>query len=56
MLSPYYKILSNYFSNNKKKISIDTAKNYFVGEDNSQKEVKIPEDRQLFVIVPKKKD
>jgi hypothetical protein len=54
MLSPYYKIISNYFSNNKKEITLDTARNYFVGKDDSLKEVKIPEDRQLFVILPKK--
>ncbi|MCA5005649.1 hypothetical protein [Sphingobacterium bovistauri] len=52
--SPYYKILSNYFSNNKKEISLDTARNYFVDKapEDAQKGVEIPENRKLFRIIP----
>lgn len=56
MLSPYYKIVSNYFSNNKKEITLNAARNYFVGKDDSQKELEIPKERQLFVILPKEND
>ena len=52
--SPYYKILSNYFSNHKKEISLDTARNYFVDKapEEAQKGVEIPENRKLFRIIP----
>jgi len=52
--SPYYKILSNYFSNHKKEISLDTARNYFVDKapEDAQKGVEIPENRKLFRIIP----
>ncbi len=52
--SPYYKILSNYFSNNKKELSLDTVRNYFVykAQEDAQKGVEIPENRKLFRIIP----
>lgn len=54
--SPYYKLVAKYFTYEGKDIPINTARNYFVQKDvkDSKKGVKIPEDKKLFLIVPKK--
>ncbi len=56
--SPYYKIISNYFSDNKKNISIETARNYFVEKkpEERSKGSEVPEDKKLFLIVPRKEE
>lgn len=54
--SPYYKMVSKYFVYNGKDIPVNTVRNYFVQKapKDSMKGVKIPEDKKLFQIVPKK--
>jgi len=54
--SPYYKLVAKYFTYEGKDIPINSARNYFVQKDSkdAKKGVKIPEDKKLFVIVPRK--
>src|SRR5690606_17251794 len=56
--SPYYKIISNYFTDNKKNISIETARNYFVEKkpEDRSKGSEIPEDKILVLIVPRQEE
>lgn len=54
--SPYYKLVAKYFTYEGKDIPINSARNYFVQKDgkDAKKGVKIPEDKKLFLIIPKK--
>lgn len=54
--SPYYKLVAKYFTYEGKDVPINSARNYFVQKDtkDARKGVKIPEDKKLFLIVPKK--
>ncbi|WP_134087763.1 hypothetical protein [Olivibacter sp. XZL3] len=54
--SPYYKLVAKYFTYEGKDIPINSARNYFVQKDSkdAKKGVKIPEDKKLFLIVPRK--
>ncbi len=53
--SPYYKLISKYFSHQGKDIPINTARNYFVQKSakDATKGSKIPEDKKLFSIIPR---
>lgn len=52
--SPYYKLISKYFTHGGKPIPLDTARNYFVEKtkDIPIKGTMIPEESRLFRIVP----
>ncbi|WP_419802150.1 hypothetical protein [Mucilaginibacter sp.] len=52
--TPYYKMISKYFSIDGKDIPIETAKNYFSGkqDDLAVKGTSVPLDNKLFKIVP----
>ena len=52
--TPYYKMISKYFSIDGKDIPTETAKNYFSGkqDDIAVKGTSIPTDNKLFKIVP----
>ncbi|MBB1643624.1 hypothetical protein [Sphingobacterium sp. UME9] len=53
--SPYYKLISKYFSHQGKDIPINTARNYFVQKSakDATKGSKVPEDKKLFSIIPR---
>lgn len=53
--SPYYKLISKYFSHQGKDIPVNTARNYFVQKSakDATKGSKIPEDKKLFSIIIK---
>lgn len=52
--SPYYKLLSKYFTHGGKPIPLETARNYFVSKEGDipAKGTLIPEESRLFRIVP----
>lgn len=52
--TPYYKMISKYFSIDAKDIPIDTAKNYFSDKQNDigVKGTLVPPENKLFKIVP----
>lgn len=54
--SPYYKLVAKYFTYEGEDIPINTARNYFVQKDpkDAKKGVRIPKDKKLFLIVPRK--
>ncbi|MCL7987054.1 hypothetical protein M8998_03760 [Sphingobacterium sp. lm-10] len=53
--SPYYKLISKYFSHQGKDIPVNTARNYFVQKSakDATKGSKIPDDKKLFSITAK---
>ena len=51
--SPYYKMISKYFTDGGDPIKIETVKNYFTPISGTNKmKTEVPEDKQLFVIIP----
>jgi hypothetical protein len=51
--SPYYKMISKYFTDGGDPIKIETVKNYFTPESGTGKmKTKVPLDKKLFKIVP----
>jgi hypothetical protein len=50
--SAWYKLVSKYFTHDRKPIPIETARNYFpVQKEKTSKSVEVPKDLQLFTIV-----
>lgn len=50
--SAWYKLISKYFTHDKKPIPIETARNYFpVQKEKTSKEIEVPEHLRLFKIV-----
>lgn len=50
--SAWYKLISKYFTHDRKPIPIETARNYFpVQKEKTSKVVEVPKDLQLFTIV-----
>lgn len=50
--SAWYKLVSKYFTHDRKPIPIETARNYFpVQKEKTSKTIEVPKDLQLFTIV-----